>query len=249
MSLKSKLLMLRRMAYTCLRTGRMVGGGLFSHAERRRLHDLSHFLGYTDGKPRLPVMSLEELTGGESPQIRMAYPSSGEWQVSTYELAVLGQLVAWRQPASLFEFGTFDGRSTLNMLANAPEGATITTIDLPDRQDLPEGKSSGALLAQAVAEGRVRRIAGDTLCHDFTEFKGTQDFVFVDAGHSYGCASSDSRNALAMTEGRPGAVILWHDYTTLIGVTRAVDELLDRQDIAGRFVRLRHTSMACLVRD
>src|SRR5690606_20315706 len=118
---------------------------------------------------------------------------------------------AHHQPKQIFEFGTFDGRTTLNLHRNCP-AAMIHTLDLPPtQQNLPDHKSAGELLQKHDTLGRVHQLYGNSLDFDFSDFVGKQDFVFIDAGHSYRNAISDSKNALRMLEGREG-VIVWHDY-------------------------------------
>jgi hypothetical protein len=56
--------------------------------------------------------------------------------VSLQELAVLASLVRIRQPHRIFEFGTFDGRSTLNLAVNAPKQTLVMTLDLPSTRCL-----------------------------------------------------------------------------------------------------------------
>jgi hypothetical protein len=50
------------------------------------------------------------------------------------------------------------------------------------------------------------------------------DFVFIDAAHSYEYVLRDSINAIKMLRESRG-LLLWHDYASLPGVNKALDEL------------------------
>lgn len=61
-------------------------------------------------------------------------PQQHDGNVSLLELLILNHIVEQQAPATVFEFGTFDGRTTLNFAANAPDSTRIYTIDLPRSQ-------------------------------------------------------------------------------------------------------------------
>ena len=50
--------------------------------------------------------------------------------MAPHELETVASIVATVKPKRIFEIGTFDGRTTLNMALNAPD-AQIYTLDLP----------------------------------------------------------------------------------------------------------------------
>lgn len=90
---------------------------------------------------------------------------------------------------------------------------------------------------------RVKQLFGDSADFDFSPYE--VDFVFVDGSHAYEYVMSDSRRALAMLRNGRG-LVLWHDYGEWEGVTRALNELHER-DVA--FAGLRHvdgTTLAML---
>lgn len=55
----------------------------------------------------------------------------GQRHVSLQELAILASLVRLRESHRIFEFGTFDGRSTVNLAVNATAHTQVFTLDLP----------------------------------------------------------------------------------------------------------------------
>lgn len=183
-------------------------------------------------KPKLPTVAIGELTS-DLTEVSLREPMARDGNVSLLELLVLSRLVRERAPRTIFEIGTFDGRTTLNLAANAPEGATVHTLDLPaspapalelhrwDRQFVRDDLS-GIRLKGSDVESRVHRHRGDSATFDFAPYPS--QLVFVDGAHSYEYVLSDSRRALAMLDGGRGT-ILWHDYGSWPGVTQALDEL------------------------
>lgn len=183
-------------------------------------------------RPTLPQVDIAELTP-DAVAIELREPVGRDGNVSLLELVVLARLVRSRRPAAIFEIGTFDGRTTLNLAANAPDGATVYTLDLPAdpapalaldpterafvRDDL-----SGIRLRGSDVEHRVQRLRGDSATFDFSPYAA--QLVFVDGSHAYEYVKSDSRRAMELLRGGSG-VIVWHDYEEWDDVTRALDEL------------------------
>jgi hypothetical protein len=50
------------------------------------------------------------------------------------ELAVIAIICRWLKPSVVFEFGTFNGRTTLNLAANTPAEAKICPV-FPEQAD------------------------------------------------------------------------------------------------------------------
>jgi predicted O-methyltransferase YrrM len=165
------------------------------------------------------------------------------------ELFVLVELLQIRQPTACFEIGTFDGRTTLNMAANTPEGAVIYTLDLP-REQVENTKfsldpyerfavmkeTSGARYRDTKWERKIQQLYGDSATFDYTPYQGEIDFVFIDGSHTYEYVLSDSRNAIALLRNGKGT-ILWHDYPDTSSVLQAINFL---QTSEPRFAGIRH---------
>lgn len=149
-----------------------------------------------------------------------------------------------RQCKRIFEFGTFDGKTSANLSMNLPD-AQIYTIDLPAGQlgkvALPVGKCDLPFILKSRtgdklgSSAKVIQLYGDTARFDFSSWYGTCDLVFVDACHEYEYVLNDSEIALKLLA--PGGVVLWHDYGNWLGVTNALNDLYARD---GRFRNLRH---------
>ena len=207
--------------------------GLRSRRHRGLINDIAKHFGYhTAPAPLLPTVSVAEVTR-EDTTVLLREPGSRDGNVALLELLVLARLVRERAPRALFEIGTFDGRTTLNLAANSPADAVVYTLDLP--RDLApslalhpnEGKYvdkpvSGARYLGTDLAPKIRQLLGDSATFDFEPY--ATDFVFVDASHAYEYVLNDSRRALQMLRGGRGTIV-WHDYSEWEGVTRALDTL------------------------
>ncbi|EDY83972.1 hypothetical protein VDG1235_3599 [Verrucomicrobiia bacterium DG1235] len=233
----------------CSGFARMAGHAIaspFSRPARIKFLEASreHFHVYLR-TPHLARIAAHELIDSSEEIVLQQY-IRGRWQVTMVELTVIASLVRKRSPESIFEIGTFDGRTTLNLWLNRPE-ASMHTIDLPaGSPGAPDGKTPGMLIQDKVKDGKIEQIFGNTLEFDFSPWFGAQDYVFVDAGHGYQNAISDSRTALRLVEGREG-VVVWHDYAVMPGVTQAVEEIMSEVVSEVDFVWVEDTSLAIMI--
>lgn len=237
-------------------SARALALSLPSEEARRSVVRIARELGY-DHRPglrtALPALSVEEIAGDAI--IRVRSPVAADGNVSLLELVVINTLVARRRPRRVFEIGTFDGRTTLNLAANAPDDAIVYTLDLPasespalgvDRDDVQFIRRSQAGVRGSRFRGtseaaRIRQLTGDSASFDFTPYAGGMEFVFVDGSHAYDYVLSDSRAALQLAA--PGAMIVWHDYGEWPDVTRALHHLAARD---ARFAGLTHVGGTAL---
>mgnify|MGYP003674859729 CR=1 FL=1 len=172
--------------------------------------------------------------------------------VRVSEVAVLAQLAAACPTNSMiFEIGTFDGRTTLNLSLNAPAGGRVHTLDLPQdvapAMELAPGEAhmvdkpaSGARIEpyrdkHSDLAGRITQHYGDSASYDFSELEGTCSLFFVDGSHAYDYLCSDTKVAMKMMAS--GGVIVWHDYGIWEGVTRGLEEIEAREKLGLRNIR------------
>jgi predicted O-methyltransferase YrrM len=188
-------------------------------------------------RPKLPQIPTTQMIGF-APRLTLLEAGSVLGNTSLLEQIVLVRQVELRQPRALFEFGTFDGRTALNLIAHAPPNARLYTLDLPpaliDAPTLPleagdrifiDKPTSGTRFLGSEYAPRITQLHGDSATFDFSPYHGTIDFVFVDASHSYEYVLSDSRHALKLLRAE-GGIIFWHDYSPAWpGVPRALDRL------------------------
>jgi len=152
-------------------------------------------------------------------------------------VAALAQLL---HPRRIFEFGTYDGATTL-LLARAAPQAQVTTFDLPPEDVVAMGGvvaeqldivgGAGAKFRGQPESERIVQLYGDSRKFDPKPYEGAMGLVLVDGSHEYDCAQADCQNALRMLE--PGGLIVWDDYAARWpGVVRAVDELAERHHLS-----------------
>ena len=173
----------------------------------------------------IPTANLSEVVP-ESVSVQIRDPVSVVGNISLLETIVIAKLVQLHKPSRLFEIGTFDGRTTLNMAANAPREAIVYTLDLPrdqlDSTKLPivsgdkqyiDKPTSGSRYLGTDYGMKIVQLYGDSATYDLSPFFNEMDFVFIDGSHSYEYVMNDSRLALKLLRDGKG-IILWHDYNT-----------------------------------
>lgn len=131
--------------------------------------------------------------------IEVCEPNSGvDGNMSGPDLSVLDRLVRHYDPRVLFEIGTFDGRTTLNLAAHASPQARVYTLDLPptaeDTTALPlsvhdckyiDKPESGARFRGTDVASKIVQLYGDSATFDYGPYWRAVDFVLVDGSHSY----------------------------------------------------------------
>jgi predicted O-methyltransferase YrrM len=246
-----------RYGYAVAASAYLYSLGLRKPRHRKLIRDIAMHFGYRDSvRGSMPTVDLVDLVP-ETLAIELREPMGIDGNVNLLELVALARLVRHHRPSRIFEIGTFDGRTTLNLAANAGDDAEVFTLDLPratvDRVGRPieagdrafiEKPESGRRFRGTDCEPRIRQLYGDSARFDPAPFANSVDFVFVDGSHSYEYVIGDTHLACRMLS--PGGVIVWHDYGVWDGVTRALDEL-DRsgEDFSG-MVRIRETSLVVL---
>jgi predicted O-methyltransferase YrrM len=149
-----------------------------------------------------------------------APPLNGIGNVQPYELIVISTICKYLNPHLVFEFGTFNGLTTLHLAVNSPASAQVVTIDLDPndgRRQLINDDTYyisdncvGAMFEDAPERPKILQIFGDTTTFDQKAYHEKADLIFIDAGHEYELVRSDTEKALDMLA--PNGVILWHDY-------------------------------------
>ena len=200
---------------------------VLSFHERQQLASTFPAVELTD---LLPSVALSEL--------RFENYSYRSGNVSFGELAVLAAIAKCVRPRILFEFGTYDGNTTLQLALNAPDDCVVYTIDLPPQnkvtrlrldsgdREIIESVSPGERFREAPSAKKIVQIQSDSATYDYSSLKGKVDIVFVDASHSYEYVKNDTKHALAMLA--PRGIILWHDYMVWNDVTDYLNELSKR---------------------
>jgi hypothetical protein len=143
-------------------------------------------------------------------------------------------------PKHIFEIGTLNGYTALHFAANAPE-AEVYSLDLPRDSHtaldttLGDDRFVGSTLKhRRIYEGkpeemRIHSLYGDSAEFDFSPYRGTIDFFFIDGSHSYEYVRNDTLKALECCHAK--SVIAWHDYGRrgVNGVSRWLHEFSKSQ--------------------
>jgi predicted O-methyltransferase YrrM len=245
------------------------GGSVFLFAagwtrprHRAAIVELCHHFGYRHESrepAELPAVPLTQLVPGDS-LIDVRAIDAVDGNVTERELITICRLIRAAQPTKVFEIGTFDGRTTLNMAVNAGSGATVHTLDLP-KSELPSAASrihaheivyadksaSGERFRGTDAESSIVQLYGDSGNFDFARYYGTMDFVFIDGSHMFDYVVNDSLHAQRMLKDA-GGTIVWHDYGRWDGVTGALNQLRRKRPEFASVVTIAGTTLAVLRR-
>lgn len=153
-----------------------------------------------------------------------------EWgDLNGRQISLLCFLVKHLKAKNIFEFGTFRGRTTLNLALNTNDDGHVYTLDLPSPQvsssptngfertymrALQNGARTGEIFKSNDVEERIRVKISPFLCDskafDFSSFYGKMNMVFVDGGHTLDVVASDGENALKMIHDK--GIVIWDDY-------------------------------------
>jgi|ERR1017187_2851205 predicted O-methyltransferase YrrM len=183
--------------------------------------------------------------------------------VSPFELEVISKLVKVAAPETIFEIGTFDGRTTLNLAAQSGHNTRVYTLDLPaesldhtklsleyhDRKYVQKPQS-GIRFHGTDVERKIVQFYGDSASFDYGPFLGKVDFIFIDGSHSYEYVLSDSLWAMKMI--RKAGIIAWHDYVSAghccwPGLVKALDELHGGNPAFRQMKHIADTALVVLV--
>lgn len=165
--------------------------------------------------------------------------------LSYTEVMTICLLIQDTKPKAIFEFGTFNGVTTLQMALNSRDDCRIFTLNLPasgaetamalgkysrDKLLHPANAGTATVFDQEPEAVKIEQLLGDSATFDFSRFKRSVDLVFIDACHEYDYVKCDTENALKMIA-KSGGVILWHDFPNAPGVMRYLEEMSDKLEI------------------
>lgn len=204
----------------------------------------------------IPVVDHRQLGGPMETCDLSLKPVGDEYGDMTWqESVVVSMLVRKYKPLRMFEIGTFMGKTTYHLIANAPDSAEVFTLDLPeegfreiiaakpyDRHLLHGGKRQevGFHYKNSSFAKRVVQLFADSRKFDPGALANSMDLVFVDADHSYESARADTELALKLLDRRgSGKILLWHDLRPGTGVECAMLDVFP----AAKVFRLQDTAL------
>lgn len=232
-------------------------GWIVSGRARGLISAISGHFGFRSADFRIPIAGLHEIIDPDC-AIQLTELPESDGNITLQELAVIAALVRQHAPRTIFEIGTFEGRTTLNMAINSAPETRILTLDLPkaqldftklhittgDRVFIDKPKS-GERFENFESPHKITQLYGDSATFDFSPYFGAIDLVFVDGSHAYDYVRSDTEIALKLLRDGHGA-ILWHDYTAWVGVTKALNELFQQSPILKNMRSIKGTTLVYL---
>jgi len=164
------------------------------------------------------------------------YDRDEHTSVTLTEIAAVSSIIKHTKVKNIFEIGTYQGNTTLQLAANSPGDARITTLDLPSKwnedkraittpenfKNVTDRMTIGVQYKETSYAGKINQIFADSANMNWSELPGPFDFIFIDGCHYYEYVKKDTENALGAL--RPGGIVVWHDYGMIKDVSRAVDE-------------------------
>ena len=161
------------------------------------------------------------------------------------QLACLAIVARAFEPHTIFEIGTFTGRTALNFAINSPKDCRVYTMDLPGEERSEARRSTSRADSEIISnsetgrdyvdtefEDKIEQIYADSQAFDFSPFESKVDLVYIDGAHHWEAVCSDTRAALRML--RPGGHILWDEfgmYGDYNDVTRAVRDCVGLENV------------------
>lgn len=186
---------------------------------------------------KLPLISQDSVIGKE--KVEIIEPVAKDGNVTLEELAIINGIVKRENPNKIFEIGTFDGRTTINMAYNSNDNCKIYTLDLAKEQlgktkyeindydrTLIDKDISGERIRKTnlKCKNKITQLYGDSATFDFRPFYNSIDLIFIDGGHDFQNAFNDSKTALELVRKAKG-IMLWHDYKNNMPVVNAIESL------------------------
>lgn len=225
----------------------------FSRLARHRLSGSFQVLTYPFYGHR--YVELSDLLKDDNLQVCLSPLKARKHNTTEFELLSIAALIKDNHSNTLFEIGTFDGRTTRAMAMNLMnETGKIYTLNLPpdvenvsletDKVDvnLASKVISGERFLRTPQEKYIQQLWGDSATFDFSPYHGKIDLVFIDGAHSKDYVESDTKNALQLIKPE-GGIIIWHD-SHLFGVKHFFVEWLREKQYPVYFVH--NTSLAVL---
>jgi predicted O-methyltransferase YrrM len=204
-------------------------------------------------KRDLPTIALDELKL-DSEHIKLTEDEELDGNIIGSELEIITKIVSKLKPKRIFEIGTFDGRTTINLAQNTPKETQVFTLDLPvdqvnltklklyskpeiDRDDTRyiNKQEIGLRYKKYSEKKKITQLLGDSATFNFNAYCKSMDFIFVDGSHSKDYVKNDTEVALRLANNN--SVVMWHDYTNWEDVTNVMNEYFKSDT---RFKNLKH---------
>jgi predicted O-methyltransferase YrrM len=180
---------------------------------------------------------------GES-AVRLLELRPEPFSITETELIVLAALARKVSGGNIFEFGTADGRTTLNLAANVGAGRVYSlNIELHRDETHHQEVPVGARFHARSEAAQITQLIGDAKFFDFTPYERRCQLVFVDADHSEAAALTDSLASLRLVDRQYGAIV-WHD-ALRYGVQHVLPRLMKAHTLPIRLISGTNLAILC----
>jgi len=211
---------------------------------------------------KIPTISKKEL-GIDKASIKLIEKEGIDGNIIDSELEIIIKIVSTLKPKRIFEIGTFDGRTTINLANNTPEDTVIFSLDLPkekinstkyklysnlftDRDDKRyiEKSEIGEQYKDKQNSYKIKQLLGDSATFDFSSYIKFIDFIFVDGSHAKDYVKNDTEIALQLAS--KNSIIMWHDYTNWEDVTNVMNDYYEKDDRFKNIKQIENTTFLYL---
>jgi hypothetical protein len=186
--------------------------------------------------PQIPVQELfPEIDFTHSPELIHPFPRGlSTWP---HELMMLAHVVKLLQPKRVIEFGTAEGRTTLNLALHLPEDGEVVTLDFPP---IPGKNEVGFFYWDQPLKSKIKQIFSGVDTWDSKPYRASAQVVFCDACDRMPGLAAEAAQAFLVVQ--PGGVIFRHDYGSAEGPTLFWNELSKELPVR----HLEGTTLLCL---
>jgi Methyltransferase domain len=205
---------------------------------------------------KLPKTDIFELTNTENHLTYSGVYQCGFGHLNEIELKTICHLVKFINPAKVFEIGTFEGRTTLNIALNTAANAQIYSLDLPvalvnqtkfalepDEVKYVRADAGKRFKNEAISS-KITQLSGDSATFDFAPYHNTMNLVLVDGAHAYDYVANDTEAALALVKN--GGYIVWGSYTGWEGVRKNLNQYFEQKGVFADLKHIGGTGLAVL---
>jgi hypothetical protein len=164
--------------------------------------------------PQIPVQKLfPEIDFTHSPELIHPFPRGLSTQ--PHELMILAHVVNLMQPKRVIEFGTAEGRTTLNLALHVPPDGEVVTLDFPP---VPGQNDVGFFYWDQPLKSKIKQIFEGVDTWNSEPYRASAEIVFCDACDQPDGLSAETAQAFKVV--KPGGVIFRHDYSSAEGPTK-----------------------------
>ncbi len=238
--------------------------GIFLRKSRNFLQITCRYFqaGSITGEPRQILKTVNFSDICKSSYLRIVEPVYKDGNILLFELAIINNLVEVYNPQRIFEIGTFDGRTTMNIAFSSSKDSKIFTLDLPEKQlsetkyHLLDGEDvfvkksvtgerfTSKSMEEFPEKRKITQLYGDSASFNYKPYLDSIDFVFIDGSHSYEYVFNDTNIALRLLKKGKG-IIVWHDYGVFASVTKALNKI-QKNNPHFELLRVEKTSLVYL---